>query len=524
MDLASTYTDQLSLLKSTFLVALAVGVVYKIIRSVQDFRAYTKAFRSCPGETDFHWLHGTMHLYPTPDEEGLEGCMKWMEKWPHFNVFWNGPIMPFLVIYHPDLVRIILTSSAPKPRRFGGGLIASPYEMGISWLGEGLLISNGAKWARSRRLLTPAFHFDILRPYVDIQNQAGDVLLEKIQRCAEKGKWFEAFNFGSLCLFDSLLQCAFSHNSNCQTTGANDPYLQTVNSLVEMWAERFMCPWMHVDFIYKLTSHGRKWKRNCDFVHTVSEDLIARRRKFLELNRDEVEKGLLHKKHTMSFVDVLLTAKDEDGKGMTPLEIRNEADTFLFEGFDTTTSALSWTLYSLARWPEHQVRVQEEVDSLLAGRNSDHILWEDFPHLPYTTACIKEAIRLNTTVPWIARMLTEPVTLDGHVIPAGTQVAIDFWCLHHNPTLWDRPHDYIPDRFLGDNLLKIDSFQFLPFSAGSRNCIGQNFAMHELKILVARICHRFTLMLDPNHEVRRSVLATFRAEKGIKLLAEIRKH
>nr|KAG5698942.1 hypothetical protein BaRGS_024863 [Batillaria attramentaria] len=356
----------------------------------------------------------------------------------------------------------------------------------------------------------------------DRSDAGRDFSANKIQRSAEKGESFEVFSCVSLCLFDILLQCAFSHTSNCQTVGESDPYVQAVNELVRLWSIRSLKPWMHVDFIFKLTSTGRKWYRLCDFVHSISEDLIEKRRKFLEANREEVEKGLLHKKHTLSFVDILLTAKDEDGNGMTPLEIRNEADTFLFEGFDTTTSALSWTLYSLARWPEHQVRVQEEVDSLLAGRDTDYILWDDFTQLPYTTACIKEALRNYSTVPFIERMLTEPTEFDGHVIPAGTHVAIQLWCLHHNPTVWDRPHDYIPDRFLGDNLLKMDPFQFVPFSAGPRNCIGQNFAMHELKLLVARICHRFSLKLDPDHEVLRSPQATFKAEKGIKLIASPR--
>ncbi|KAL8571092.1 hypothetical protein ACOMHN_010553 [Nucella lapillus] len=302
-----------------------------------------------------------------------------------------------------------------------------------------------------------------------------------------------------------------------------------------MWMGRFLKPWLHFDWLYRLSGEGRQWNKLCDAVHKVSEELINRRRKILQIffvsnpthcHFQEASEDLNHtegketteKKKTLCFVDILLSAKDENGQGMTPLEIRNEADTFLFEGFDTTTSALSWTLYSLARWPEHQIRVQQEVDTILKGRDSDYILCEDLNSLPYMTACIKETIRNYSTVPFIERETMEPLDIDGHIIPAGTFIGVQLWCLHHNPTVWDRPHDFLPERFLGDNVLKMDPFQFVPFSAGSRNCIGQNFAMNELKVMVARIFHRFTLSLDPDHKVLRTPLATFKAEKGIKLM------
>ncbi|XP_070206876.1 ultra-long-chain fatty acid omega-hydroxylase-like isoform X2 [Littorina saxatilis] len=523
--------DNLSLLKTTVLFSVIGYVLYRVVAAIQNFRSYAKLFNDCPGETEFHWLYGSLHKFPGPNEAGIKYDTDMMVKRPRFSRVWAGPFVPVLLLYHPDLVRILLKSSAPKPR---GGFIASVYEMGLGWLGEGLLISNGARWARSRRLLTPAFHFDILKPYIHIKNQAANILLDKLQQISEEKKSFDVFQHVSLCLFDILLQCAFAHNSNCQTSGEKDKYVQNVGHLIAMWVERALKPWMHNDFLYKWMPHGRRWYKICDFVHSVSEELISKRRKVLEASQvdekstesknpdKELEEP--EKKCMMSFVDILLTAKDEDGKGMTPTEIRNEADTFLFEGFDTTTSALSWTLYSMARWPQHQKKVQEEVDAVLKGRSSDDILWEDLSCFPYTTACIKEAMRNFSTVPFIERETKEDVMIDGHNIPTGTFVAIQLWCLHHNPQVWDRPHDYIPERFLGDNALKMDPFQFVPFSAGPRNCIGQNFAMHELKIMVAKICHRFSLSLDPNHEVLRAPFATFKAEKDIKMFATPRLH
>ncbi|XP_025082513.1 cytochrome P450 4F22-like isoform X1 [Pomacea canaliculata] len=499
-------------------VTATVLLLGKLVTVFRSFRVYASIFNKCPGETDFHWLYGTLHKFPGPNERGIQYDTDCMEKRPRFSRVWAGPFTPVLFIYHPELIRLILKTSAPKPR---GKLLVSDYDMGLGWLGEGLLISNGARWARSRRLLTPAFHFEILRSYVVIENRACDLLLSKIQKQADIGKPFEAFDYVSLCLFDILLQCAFSYSSNCQITGNEDPYVSAVNELLKLWNDRIRQPLHLLEFIYRLSAKGRRWYQLCDYVHNVSEDLINKRHQLLKERADNQDSPT--KKQTLSFVDILLTARDEDGKGLTLLEIRNEADTFLFEGFDTTTSALSWTLYSLARWPQHQAQVQEEVDALLQDRETDDILWDDLSQLPYTTACIYEAIRNYSTVPVIERMTDKPLDIDGHPIPAGTYVAFHLWMLHHNPTVWDRPHEYLPERFLGDRSITMDPFQFVPFSAGPRNCIGQNFAMKELKILVARIFHRFHLKLDPDHEVMRMPLATFKTENGIKLIAKMRK-
>ncbi|KAL8571091.1 hypothetical protein ACOMHN_010552 [Nucella lapillus] len=202
---------------------------------IQNLRSYSKIFNNCPGETDFHWLYGNLHKYPGPNEGGIQYDTESMKKRPRFTRVWAGPFVPVLLFYHPDLIRLLLKSSAPKPR---GGVMVSVYEMGLGWLGEGLLLANGSRWARNRRLLTPAFHFDILRSYGTIKNEAADVLLRKLQQHAERKEAFEVFHHTSLCLFDVLLQCAFAHKSHCQTMGGHDPYVENVNKLVTLWSYR----------------------------------------------------------------------------------------------------------------------------------------------------------------------------------------------------------------------------------------------------------------------------------------------
>ena len=218
----------------------------------------------------------------------------------------------------------------------------------------------------------------------------------------------------------------------------------------------------------------------------------------------------------MDFLDILLLARDENGESLTDLEIQDEVETFMFAGHDTTASGISWILYNLARHPEFQEQARGEVDNIL--KDKSEIEWDDLGKFSYLTMCIKESLRLHPPVPSVSRELTSPLFIGEHEIPPGTVVYINIFNLHHNTHIWGENHmEYIPERFLPDNISEMDSHAFMPFSAGKRNCIGQVFAMNELKTTIARILHRFNISLDETHVVKMEAAAVLRANNGIEL-------
>ncbi|ELU04870.1 hypothetical protein CAPTEDRAFT_181976 [Capitella teleta] len=434
-------------------------------------------------------------------------------KYPRSVGSWLGCLYPLVITRHPENAALLLKSSEPKPMSFG------VYRYGLPWIGDGLLLSSGRKWARNRRLLTPAFHFDILKPYTKVNNEAGAIIVDKIGKAADKGVNFEVFSNVSLCTFDVILRCAMSYEDDVQIKGESHPYVQAVTELGDMWVQRALSPWLHFDFIYHLTAVGRRFKQNCEFVHSISENIIHSRRTIIaDQGVEAVRKG-----RYLDFLDILLTAKDEDGQGLTDQEIRDEVDTFLFEGHDTTASSISWALYSFAENPDAQKKAQDEIDAVLEGRDSDFIEWDDIPKLKYLTMCIKESMRLHCPVPFIERELTKELTIDGVTLPKGSVVDIQIYNLHHNPTVWEEPMEFRPDRFLPENIDKKDSFAFVPFSAGPRNCIGQNFAMHEQKVILARILRKFHLSLDPNVKIEKKVSVVMKTQNGMPLKVEHRR-
>ncbi|KAL4221389.1 hypothetical protein ACF0H5_019647 [Mactra antiquata] len=507
MDIFGIFTDSNLTVTNLLIVSLVCYVIYLLVNALIYIRTLNHYFGDVPGPKR-HWLYGNLHLLPIQGEERVQYALENSMKYPRHYCFWAGGLNPMLVVTHPETVRAVMKTAEPKPTGFGG-----MYRFGLPWLGEGLLIAGGQKWARSRRLLTPAFHFDILKPYIAVYNDAADQLCNNLMRYAEKNEKFEVFEYISKSTLDVILRCAFSYVTDCQKeSGVKHPYVKAVEEIADMWNYRARKPWLYPDFIFYITKHGRQFSKNCDYVHHIAEDIIQKRKDALEKN------GQTDRKY-LDFLDILLTAKDETGQGLTPLEIRNEVDTFLFEGHDTTASAISWILYSLAKHPEYQQKCQEEIDNILQDRSSDDIEWSDLSHLEYLTMCIKEGMRHHSPVPFIQREFTHDFVIDGRTFPAGTSVSLHIFGLHHNETVWDKPMEYIPERFSKENVAKMDSFQFVPFSAGPRNCIGQNFAMNEEKVVLSKLLRRFTFKLDPDHNVRRKVGAVMRAENGIYMYA-----
>uniref|UniRef100_UPI00398F18C7 cytochrome P450 4T8 isoform X2 n=1 Tax=Pristiophorus japonicus TaxID=55135 RepID=UPI00398F18C7 len=243
------------------------------------------------------------------------------------------------------------------------------------------------------------------------------------------------------------------------------------------------------------------------------EEVIRQRKETLK-NEKELEK--INDKRYLDFLDILLCAKDEDEKGLSDEEIRAEVDTFMFEGHDTTASGISWLLYCLAQHPEHQQKCREEIQELMEEHKQ--IEWELLSKMPYITMCIKESLRLFPPVPGISRRLTKPLTFfDGRKLPEGCLVGVSIYCIHMNSMIWDNPEVFDPLRFSPENSMNRNPHAFIPFSAGPRNCIGQHFAMNEMKVAVALILSRFELEIDETKRPLKIPELVLRSKNGIYL-------
>ena len=205
---------------------------------------------------------------------------------------------------------------------------------------------------------------------------------------------------------------------------------------------------------------------------------------------------------------MLIATRNDDGTPLSDRRLRDELVTFLAAGYETTATALGWTLALLAAHPEVAARARQEALSVGADRSAlsaDHL-----PTLTYIEQVIREALRLWPPVHTLGRQTREPVVLAGHPLPAGTIVAFSTYLLHRRPDLYPQPDRFLPERFATAGPQPGGRYSYLPFGAGPRACIGGDLALSTLKLLVAGLLARRDLQLPPGADLVPELLVTLR--------------
>jgi cytochrome P450 len=183
----------------------------------------------------------------------------------------------------------------------------------------------------------------------------------------------------------------------------------------------------------------------------------------------------------------LLAARDPStGLALSDEEICDELIVFIFAGHDTTATTLSYALWALGRHADLQEKVAREVAAL----PERPLTPDDLPSLQYTTQVVREALRLCPPAPTGTRMAYQDLSVGGYRVPAGTMVVVGRMAVQRDPSLWDDPLRFDPNRFAPDRAKDIDRWQYVPFGGGPRSCIGDHFAMLEVTLALATLIRR----------------------------------
>ncbi|XP_036145805.1 cytochrome P450 4C1 [Monomorium pharaonis] len=397
----------------------------------------------------------------------------------------------FVSIQHPDDLEIILSST----KNIDKSMI---YEIFHPWLGMGLLTSGGSKWHSRRKILTPTFHFNILQQFIEILVEEGESMTRSLKNAGGiVTKDLEPF------ISEHTLNaiCETAMGTSLQEMNAfQQQYRKAVHRMGELFVHRLFRPWLHVNWIYSLTPKGKEQKNILKILHGFTEKIIAKRKNYhkctdgqylrnfdKETMADDTETTTIKKKR-LAMLDLLILASQEGL--LTDLDIREEIDTFTLEGHDTTSMAICFTLCLLAEHKDIQNCVREEVDTIMK-ENKGNLTMKSLQDLQYLERCIKEALRIYPSVFFISRVNSEEVQLKSYIIPARTIIHLNIVGVHRDPNFWPNPEIFDPDRFLPDNIKNRHPYSYIPFSAGPRNCIGQRFALLEMKAMIAPLIHNF---------------------------------
>ena len=347
-----------------------------------------------------------------------------------------------------------------------------------------VLLLDRAEHLRQRRLMLPPFHGERMRAYAETMREVA----ERQVATWARGESFAVAPSMQAITLEIILRTVFGLSDEARIERIGAPLrrlLDATASSVRLFAlqvtssknPRPRSPW------------GRFNRLVAEADQVVFDELQERRGRSGDGEDD--------------ILSMLLDARDEEGRPLTDVELRDELMTLLLAGHETTATALSWTLERVVRHPEVLARLGEE------RREGGEA---------YLEATIKEALRLRPVLPAVGRHLTAPLEIGGHLLPAGVSINPSIYLLHRRPDLYPEPYAFRPERFL-DN--PPGTYEWIPFGGGIRRCLGASFALFEMRIVLQTILDRTTLVPQdaPGEGVTRRAI-TYAPDRGGRILVE----
>ena len=375
-------------------------------------------------------------------------------------------------VFHPDGVRQVL--AGPRERYSKRDRL---YEMLGEVLGWGLLTSDGERWQRQRRLLQPLFTRKQVGSYAELMAEEALGVAARWERPARSGDVIDAN-----AEMTRLALCVVGRSIFGDDVEQAAPVVDSAFAVLNRWwFRRTMLPvCLPTSWPTPGNLRGTRAQRA---LYGVVDELIARRERAGAEGQD--------------LLSLLLRARDPDtGAAMDVQQVRDEALVFLLAGHETTSTALTLTLWLLARHPAEQQLVHDELDSVLAGRTPTAA---DAQALARTTMVINETMRLYPPAYLLARRSEADQEIGGYAIPAGITVGVSQYATHRHPAFWQDPDRFAPDRFAPEREAERHPYAYFPFGRGPRACIGLHFAMLEAVIAVAVLLQRYRVTSKDAH-------------------------
>lgn len=399
------------------------------------------------------------------------------------------------VLTHPDDAKRVLQEANRNYHK------SEAYRVLGIFLGNGLLNSEGDFWRRQRRLAQPAFYKQRLALLADTMAAEGQQLVEKWRNHDPAKPVDVSVDMMELTL-NIVTKALFGTDVSAKLTGMSE----SLNTIIE-FAHETLVSFIRIPLRYP-TPRNLAFKRAVQRVENLIYDIINARRAELDANPDARHDDLL---------DMLLRARDEDtGEGMTDQQLRDEVTTIFMAGHETTAVAMNWTLYLLAQHPDIARQVRREVLDVVgptAPPGYDHLR-----ELKFTMQVIQESMRLYPPAWLISRRSLGPDQFGEYAVGENTYVFISPYALHRDPGQWAFPNAFHPDHFLPERQRDRHPYAYIPFGGGPRLCIGNNFALMEMQILLAQIVRAFDVSLaTPHQEVEAEASVTLRPKGGMKL-------
>lgn len=354
------------------------------------------------------------------------------------------------------------------------------------YIGKGLLTAEGEHWQRQRKLIQPAFHKSQLVLLLDTIQQT---ILEELKNI-KTGKPMDVFPVFNDLAFQTVVKSIFNIAiSDADISSLQHTTEETQKMLVQELRQPFLVWWFNL---------SGKTKKHLDLTQnsrTILKRLVEERKQSNQKHDD--------------LLDMLLSAKYDDGTSMDGNQLVDEILILFAAGHETTSNALTFTCELLARNPNAQLKILDELHRVKSESN-DIMHW--IKNATYTKLVIEESMRLYPPAYFIDRVNIEEDFFNEMIIPKGSTLLFSVYEIHRHPDFWNSSEEFIPERFLDDSIKF--SKNYYPFGAGPRMCIGNNFAMYEMILTLLALVEQFEI-IEKKEPIQIKPLITLKPHNAI---------
>ncbi|XP_072031761.1 cytochrome P450 3A24-like [Amphiura filiformis] len=414
----------------------------------------------------------------------------WSKKYGKYYGMFMGKT-PTLVVSDADMARQILIKDFPSFQSRSLQSFSMPY------MADTIVEASGEVWRRGRSYMSPTFSGSKLKQMVPAMNSKCDIMMEILEGKNKEGKSFDSKEvFGSFVL-DIVACCAYGLESDCQRN-PDDAFLYHTKKLLDI---EMTSPGLILRVLFPFLSPLLNKFSMFDLVPLKHLDFFANCvRKAIELR---TESGGTGKKDFLQLMmDAAETGGDDSVKDnqkkkipLTQAELIGQSLLFFFAGYETVSSTMAFASYAIAKYPDVQKRLQEEVDEMTS--EGEPVSYDAVFKMEYLDQVWCESQRMWPFAFALERICNQEFTCNGKTIPNGQYLNINTWDIHHNPEYWSDPQTFNPENFSKEAKESRHPCAFMPFGAGPRQCVAMRFANLEGKIGLIRMMQKYSFELDP---------------------------
>ncbi len=363
--------------------------------------------------------------------------------------------LPFgatVITYSPEGNKAIFSAEPDTFVSTGADILKGLLDLSV-------LATSGAQHKRQRKLLMPPFHGARMRAYGRLMRERALDWAGRIER----GSPFVMVDVAQNITLDVIIEAVFGVDSRERM----QEFRQAILAMLDAFSPLALMPQLRFR-IFGLSPFARLLRRVERLQELVNE--LCREFRAAPAGREDI-------------LSLLLSAKDEDGSGLSDKEIFDQLLTLIVAGHETTAVMLAWAFYCLHQSPEQLARLHEELAPHPADADPEVIA-----RLPFLSAVIDETLRLYPPVHIIHRRLQKPLSLGGYALQPGDNVAAGAFVTHRLESLYPEPERFLPQRFLDRSY---SPFEYMPFGGGARRCLGAAFATYEMKQVLFALLSRY---------------------------------